>query len=270
MRTVVITVILTLFASSSFALDSAEFEALIEQIQNNELDTPKAFLDKNQERYGEDPDYYVVLLNYSLTKADLSQIIIARGAAQEGDFEFSDPKTGESIGFMGVRGGYDEKIIHDAIARTIKALPKFESRLDIHFGMVYMAEKINDWKLLSELLTNAINISKRIDNKWIWGPLNEMSGNPKDFLIENIQAKTYTMFYEESNEADKAFVKISRKLIDTYPESIYGYANLGVYYLAKKQYKKAESYYEQALEIDPNDEIVKSNYEQLKNMRAAQ
>jgi tetratricopeptide (TPR) repeat protein len=48
-------------------------------------------------------------------------------------------------------------------------------------------------------------------------------------------------------------------LIQYYPNKVYGYAKLGSLYSATKRYDEAKKYYEKALEVDPNDEVVRAN-----------
>lgn len=49
----------------------------------------------------------------------------------------------------------------DGIKRTQKALPSFESRLDIHFGIVIVAETIKKWDIVGSQLENMLKISKK-------------------------------------------------------------------------------------------------------------
>jgi Tfp pilus assembly protein PilF len=56
-------------------------------------------------------------------------------------------------------------------------------------------------------------------------------------------------------------------MIKEYPDVIYGYANLGVLYLANNKFDLAEKYLNQALTIDPNDEIVLGTLSILKERR---
>lgn len=270
MKGMLIALFLTVYSSLTFAMGDSEFEEVIQQIRSGEYAKVKSYLENHQEQYRNDPDYYVILLNYTRVVADQSHQVIARGEARDGDLEIRDSKTGKPVGFMGRRGGYDSSMIRDAIEQTEEALPNFKSRLDVHIGMAYLAEEIKDWKMLSRLLMTTLDMSEEIDNKWTWGSLNHMKGAPKEFMLNNIETRVRAMFYEDSDKADQALVRVSKKLINTYPKSIYGYANLGSYFLIKKQYGKAESYYKKALEIDPNDEVVKANYKKLEQMRDAQ
>ena len=76
------------------------------------------------------------------------------------------------------------------------------------------------------------------------------------------------MFRAETETADTALQRCSEQLIQSYPELIYGYANMGVLNLARKNYDKAREYFLKAKAIDPNDEIVKGNLELLQRMEA--
>lgn len=94
-----------------------------------------------------------------------------------------------------------------------------------------------------------------------------MDGDPREFMLENVQSKINELFYEGNEDADNALELVSRVMINEYPDVIYGYSNLGVLYLAQKNYDLAEKYLNLALSIDPNDEIVNGNIGLLKQRR---
>lgn len=252
----------------TLALDKAKFDGLIANINAEEYDPVEKFLADKKKSLAKDPEYYVVLLNYVVAKGENSGMVIAQGEAEPGDLQLTDPKTGEAIGFMGSRTDYNEKLIVDGLRRSQKALKKhFNTRLDIHFGIVSIAERVNRWDIVGEQIVEMLETSRKIDNKWIWGPINSMEGDPKEFMIQNILPRTHAMFRADTPETDKELQKVSTAMIRLYPKEIYGYANLGVYHLVNKEYDKAEKYFKQALEIDPKDEIVIGNLERLEQLR---
>lgn len=257
-----------MFSSSILAVSDVEFKSLINNIHNKEFAPVEKFLESNRSRLSRDPEYYVVLLNYVLTKGRDSRVVIGKGPARDKEFELRDKDSGEPIGFLGERSFYNTELILDGINRTRSALKHFNSRLDIHFGIVHAAESIKKWDIVADQIVDMLKTSRKIDNKWIWGPINSMEGDPREFMIQNILPRSYNLFRQETPETDKALVKISRAMIEYYPDIIYGYANLGVYYLATKKYNLAEKYFRKALEIDPNDKIVLGNMEKLKSARA--
>lgn len=255
--------LIVLLPSLVFGLEKEEFDKRISQIQNKQIEEVEAFLDSNKNKLSKDPNYYVILINFTNVKAERSHLVVAKGEPQGGDFSLHDMETGETVGFLGTRGGYDETIIKDCISKVNAALPHFKERLDIHFGLVALAERINDWTLIGNQLIQIIDTSKQINNEWTWGPIGSMSGDPKNFMLDNVESRVYKMFYENTEIADDAMVKISESLIKHYPDSIYGYANLGTFHFAKKDYQKAKEYYKLALKIDPNDRVVNANLKKL-------
>ena len=254
-------------ASSVVALEKATFDGLISSIQNKQFEEVEKFLENNKSTLKNDPEYYVILINYTFSKADQSHLVVAQGTPQEGDWALQDTKTGKNVGFMGPRSVFDGAIIKNCISSVNNALPNFEDRLDIHFGLVVLAEQSKDWTIIGNQLIQIIETSKRINNKWDWGSINSMTDEPKKFMLDNIQSRLTKMFYADTELADNAMIKVSESLIQHYPESIYGYANLGTYYFAKNDYEKAKEYYKAALNIDPDDSIVTANLKKINDMK---
>ena len=162
---------------------------------------------------------------------------------------------------------YDEKFILATISRIKIALKNFSNRLDIRIGLVVAAERINNWKIEGEQLVNILKVSVEIDNKWTWGTISSIEGDPKTFMLDTVQNKLNALFNAEDEKADLSFISTSEALIKYYPKNIYGYSNLGVIYLAKKDYDKAKKYLQKALEIDGKDEVVLGNLKMLENQK---
>jgi tetratricopeptide (TPR) repeat protein len=250
-----------------FAVNDIEFENLMSSIGRKDYAYVEEFLESNKSTLNQDPEYYVILLNYVISKGDKSGIVVAKGSPKPGDLELLEKDTGEVVGFIGSRGGYDEDLIVDGITQTQSALKFFRYRLDIHFGIVSVAERIQRWDIVGEQLVKVLETSKEIKNKWTWGSINSMEGDPEEFMIQNILPRTSVLFRADNPTADEALMNVSQAMIEYYPDKIYGYANLGVLYLARKKYDLAENYFKQALKIDPNDQIVLGNLETLKKTR---
>ncbi|WMS86578.1 tetratricopeptide repeat protein [Pleionea litopenaei] len=262
-----ITLLLMLaFSLSAFSISDNEFDKFISEIQDKNFDSIETYLKKN--KGSKEPEYYILLLNYSYSKGESTEILIGSGEPKEGDFALKSQETGKTEGFLGERTTYDKELIISGIKRSQTALKDFPERLDIHLGIVTIAERIEEWELAGDQLVTILKTSKEIDNKWTWGRISSMQGNPKDFMIQSVLPRTSKFFRLNSDIGDKQLVKVSNALIQYYPESIYGYANMGTLFMAKKDYDKAESYYKKALAIDSNDEVILSNLEHLKKLRS--
>jgi tetratricopeptide (TPR) repeat protein len=193
-----------------------------------------------------------------------TNLVIGQGEPKAGDIPLSSMETGKVEGFIGGRPQIDEPLIVDGIKRTQNALRHFQDRLDIHFGIVAIAERIERWDIVGDQIISILIVSKQNNNQWIWGPINSMSGDPKEFMIDNIMGRTAAMFESNTDVGEQAFLKVSQQLIDSYPDLIYGYANLGVLYLSRKQYDLARTYLLKAQKIDPSDRIVQANLKRLR------
>ena len=262
-----IIILLTLMIPlQSFGFSQSDFNAIMTNIQTKEYTQVEKFLKENKTILYENPEYYVILLNYVISKGDKSQLVIAQGTPTGDDIAIKNNESDE-IGFIGSRGGYDETLIVNGITTTQEALDSFNYRLDIHFGIVSLAEEIKRWDIVETQIIKMLETSKEINNKWTWGSINSMDGDPKEFMIQNILSRTSTLFRTNNTAADSALENISRAMIRYYPEIIYGYANLGSLYMATKKYDKAAEYYKQAIEIDPNDEIILENIKKLEELR---
>lgn len=256
---ILIAVYLVAMSTPCYGMDSKQFEEQISKIQGEKFDEVGDFLRKNEFPLQQDPEYFVILLNYVVAKGNRSGITVAKGEPQGDDLTLRDQKTGEMVGFLGYREGYDEKLIVDGISKVQDALKFFKSRLDIRFGIVEAAKKIKRWDVAGKQLVEILKVSKEINNKWSWGSIGSPKGNLNEFMIENVQAKIAYLFNLDNPVADEALIQVSQSLIKYYPDVIYGYSNLGVFHLAKKEYDKAKKYLNEALIIDPNDEIIKGN-----------
>ncbi len=253
--------------SFAFSMDTTLFNEMMVNLESGKDTIVQNFLDKNHYKFSKDPEFYVIFLNYSFKKGYKNGIVIAKGKGQKGDFEIRNKDTGEQVGFIGNRTFDNSEIILYSISETRKAIKYFNNRLDIHLGIVHIAAKIKKWDILSSQLIDILSVSKAIKNDWVWGSINSMEGNPKQFMIENVQSKLNELFYIGNEEADRALIAVSKKMIEEYPEIIYGYSNLGILYLTNKKYALAEKYLTQAERINPEDKIVKVNIKKLRQLK---
>jgi tetratricopeptide (TPR) repeat protein len=260
-------IILILFPPVLDAMDVKEFRTIMDKVNASNFDPVEKFLKDNKAELLKDPEYYVILLNYSYAKGNKEQIVVAKGKPQKGDFALEDKDTGEVVGFLGNRPNQDIELILKGISETQKALSSFNNRLDIYFGIVHIASLINRWDIVGTQLVEILRVSKAIDNQWKWGTINSMDDDPKKFMLENVQERVKQLFNAEKEEADNALKTVAEAMIKEYPDVIYGYANLGVLYLANNKLALAEKYLNQALTIDPNDKIVLGNLRILKERK---
>jgi len=257
--------ILALFCSG-FTYKNVPVTKMLGYLNNNKFDKVEKFLKKNEEKLKENPDYYVVLLNYSLLKNKEEYIELTKEPIDEQP-HFALTTANTTAGYITAKNRYDNKSIIGAIRTTQKALNNFNNRLDIHFGIIAVAKETKNTILVSEQLSTIIKVSKEIDNQWTWGTIGRMSGSPKQFMLDNIQFYLLSLYKLNTKEADTELIKVSTLLIEEYPNLIYGYSNLGNYYMATNDFEQAENYFKKALSIKPNDETIIYNLKKLKQLK---
>ena len=244
------------------ALEQDEFQFLLDSIKQNKLDIVQTYLAEERATATTDPDYTVLLLNYSFSKARSTHFTTGLGEAKKGDFELTSLDGNNTKGFLREVVSFDEVSILESLRIAQDNLRFFPNQLDIHFGIASIAQNIGEHSVMADQLISMLKTSKEIDNKWQWGKVGSMEGDPEEFMIQGLLPRTAILFRLESEEGDRFFINVSEALIQYYPNKVYGYANLGSLYGAKR-YDEARKYYEKALEIGRHDEVVRKNIENL-------
>lgn len=270
MKTIVYSTILLLslvMSNTVFALPHSVFKEKMTELKQGKLELVEKFLEQNSITHAKQADYYVLLLNHAIRKAYTSGIGVSRKRPSTQDAYALKREDGSTAGYLGVQNGFDAQMVTEAIAKTRSALKHFNNRLDIHFGMITLAEKIEHWELVSTLLVNTLKAGKRINQKWIWGPVGSMRGEPEEFMIQNVLGRMQTLFQKMTPTSDKALEEVSFALTKYHPDKPYGYNTLGTLYAFKKEYDQAQTYFEKAQTLAPDDPLIKNNLNRLKELK---
>jgi len=255
--------LLVLSAASVQALEQAQFDELLADLQAGKLESVADFLDKNPKLATTDPDYTVLLLNHGFMANRNSRLIVAQGEPEEGDYELASLDDPSVKGFMREQVTFNNEAIIKVIQVAQKNLKSFPEYLDIHFGIAAIASGIGEWKIATEQLVSMLKHSREIDNQWKWGKVGGIDGAPEEFMIQSVLPYSSELYRLETPETDQLLIQLSEALIQYYPKKVYGYANLGSFYAVTGKKEKAREYYQKALEVDPSDQIVKQNIELL-------
>lgn len=250
------------FSLPSMAMDKAVFKSMMDKLDAGKYKAVEQYLIREEKRLITDPEYHVISLNHAIRKRSH---ILAGGQNTKGDDIALGQNENKKAVEM-VRQGGDELVLN-AIKKTRKSLPGFKNRLDIHLGIVALSAAIGNWNFVGEQLVEILTVSKTIRNRWAWGPVGSMQGDPKTFMLQKVQARIEQLFQVKSRVADRMLIKASKAMIRHYPDVIYGYTNLGVISMVTGKLDQAEKYLNQALEIDPDDHLVKKNLQILKQRK---
>jgi len=219
------------------------------------------------------PEMNIAYFNYYIFRDVFSGISIDDDNKGDGlSISISDPETGEIVGYLSESTKYRENDIIIAVKYLDKGLSIAPNRLDMHFGKIHILNQIGFYNDAGDALYTALEISQEIDNNWLWSN-NEKIENGELYLLNSIN-DYYGLWLNVKTEGSlNQIKKCIEKQIILYPEQIYSYNILAVYYTMKDQYQEALKYFLQAETIDPNDCIVLLNigrtYMNIKNYQEA-
>ena len=153
---------------------------------------------------------------------------------------------------------YYTEDIFTAMDYLDRGLDMYPDRLDMHFGKIYILNENGYYTMAGEELIAMLEISKRINNNWMWAD-NAKMPNGELFFISSIQ--DYYRFWLTA-EAEEAYYQVklcAEKQIELYPGNIYGYNYLAIYYLMNDKFQEGLEYLLQAEIIAPDDCTVLEN-----------
>jgi len=161
---------------TAHSLEDSEFKFLIDNIKQNKFDVVEAYLAEERATATTDPDYTVLLLNYSFSKARTTHFTTGLGEAKEGDYELTSLDGNNTKGFLREVVSFDEVSILESLHIAQDNLKFFPNQLDIHFGIASIAQNIGEHSVMADQLISMLKTSKEIDNKWLWGKVGSMEG----------------------------------------------------------------------------------------------
>ena len=127
---------------TAHSLEDSEFKFLIDNIKQNKFDVVETYLAVERATATTDPDYTVLLLNYSFNKARTTHLTTGLGEAKKGDYELTSLDGQNTKGFLREVVSFDEVSILEAVLIAQDNLRSSPNQLDIHFGFSLDLNKI--------------------------------------------------------------------------------------------------------------------------------
>lgn len=265
-----ILILLALLSASIYSMDSVKCNQILSLMDEEKWEEAKSEMDAVKDL--DDPEYYSLLLNYYFGQAKKSGLSISADPPIQNEeaLSFTD-STGQKYYLVDIPS-YDTAMIDEGLRQFKPALEKFPSRLDLHYGYVFASQQIGYYGEAEGSLINVLNISKDIENKWLWS-YNKPVENAEAVMLTQMQGIIYRFFQAETAGADSAVMHISGKMIELYPGSAFGYNNIGSIYIANNAHDKALVYLLKAHKAVPGDALVMANlvdtYMRLENYDTA-
>ena len=228
---------------------------------NNYIAEANDLLDQWANTGKQNGDYYACRFNYYLNYGLKSMITISTDlpvyAYRDTKFTFSDTADNEQKGF--IYNGYiivDSSLLDSAINWIKLGIKKCPNRLDLYLGLVECYFICNENAKKLDILEQTLIQQKRNKGKWLW--LEDIAVvdiflNP---LFDRFQEELECYLQANRFEEAEQLIQLARKY---YPKRAEFVNDLGVIHYFQENYETAVAYFQKALELNPNDELIKKN-----------
>ncbi|GMO13454.1 MAG: hypothetical protein Ta2A_24260 [Treponemataceae bacterium] len=237
----------------------SKYTELLKSSNYDELATLLAQWEKAEPK---SPEMCIAYFNYYIFRDRSDGIALTTEKPSGQSLALTDPKTGETAGYIGGSTQYKKEDVLLGIRYLDKGMQIAPSRLDIHFGKIQMLNEIASYKDAADELYRTILLSLYTKNQWLWSDGEPFSGGETEFL--NALGNYYAAWLGAgTKEALSQVKRCTDKQIELYPKSIFAYNAQAVYYVISSDNANALKMFLKAEAIDPNDSLVLMNIARL-------
>ena len=217
-------------------------------------------------REPENPDAWILSSNWTLEQADGVEMRGKNGKKlPEGDYKME--MQGERIIIVGKDGKPLGEMISamnpDGVRKAAgflgEALKKWPHRADIHCGLATIFARDGFWKEHVETLRAFAKSAHEQAGKLRWCHDRALDEAEEEFVAGQLHSFAMRQYEKETPEGDRQLLEIGKLLVETCPKSVKGYNDVAIAYVLAKDWKAAQTVFEKAAEIAPDDSIVWMN-----------
>ena len=261
MKTIAFTIFALLLAVAAQAgVTEDQYNSIMELIQTKKYDSAFADIQEIKAADSTDPEYYSLSINYYYLKSyrEWVEIVPDFPVGVDSALIVTD-STGQTVGYMQNHIGYDLDTLGVGVQILREGLALHPDRLDMRFGLVHVAQSAELYEVMADELIEILE--RRIENgdNWFWSFSAPLVEEAEAFILENIQVRASMLFELNNPTADSLAKLLSEALVQHFPTSPYGHANLGALYAARQKHDRSLAHFMKALELAPTDAIVISN-----------
>ena len=175
-------------------------------------------------------------------------------------FTLTDTVTGGPAGY--VYNGYmitDSAQVGSAVMTLHEGILKFPNRLDLYFGLATTYLYIDQPDQMINIVEMAMKQSTKNKNMWLWTG-DEQVPDSIDYMYERVQEDFARFWTADDLERTE---RVAQMAVKYYPTRAEYWNNMGAVAMWKNDKKKAMKYFQKALKLNPNDELIKDNIEYL-------
>ena len=208
-------------------------------------------------------------LNAGLKSSITMSVELPLYAVNTNVYTLQDTVTGGPAGYM--YEGYfitDSLQVDSAVMTLNEGIAKFPNRLDLYFGLAATYLYIDQPDKMNDIVELAMKQEKKNKGKWLW-TADEPVPDDIDYVYERVQ-EDFARFW--AAEDLKRCEHVAEMAVKYYPKRAEYWNNMGVVaiwkedFSEKPNFKKAMKYFQKALKLKPDDELIKANIEYVKGL----
>ena len=257
MKKIITLSFLLIFISALYADNKSTYEKLLKENKLIELEQHLLLWEKEDPK---NPEMFIAYFNYYLQKGRHSTASIdSNNINTEDELERTYAVASEILAYANARFVYEKENLDNALKYIRKGIQITPNRLDMHFEQIHILYEVEDYSLMADKLIEVLEISKKLNNKWLW--INGVSiaeNEAEEFFFDLINDYYYEVAKVKNAGTYNAVERVSKHQIRLYPNIIYGYNALGALKMRQTHYEEALKYFQQAEKIDKEDIISMS------------
>lgn len=204
-----------------------------------------------------DPELFTSYFNYYFQLSKYNMLNIDSKSGDQENLQIKD-SSDQVMGFLVEKTYYKPELLDKGFDWINNGIEKFPARLDMRFGKVYALGQIEDWYGFTAEITESIQYSDEISNKWLWTK-NKPVDDAEIFFLGSIQGYQSQLYNTEEDSLLENMREISEQILKIYPNHFESLSNIAVTYMMTGQYREAIPPLLAAEKIAPTDNIVLSN-----------
>jgi len=241
-----------------------KYDSVVALIQAEKYDSAYAEIQAIKAVDSTDPEYYALAINYYVLKSYSEWVEVVPGVPEGIDPTLiMTDSIGDTVGYMRDHAGYDLDTLGVGVQILREGLALYPDRLDMHIGLVHVAQSAELYEVMTDELLDILKRKTENGDRWLWSFSEPLAEDPREFILENIQVRASMLFELNSPKADSLAKMLSEAMLEHFPNSPYGHANLGTLYAMNEDNARSLDHFLKALEIAPTDAIVITNIARL-------
>lgn len=250
-------IIALLSLTPAFAFNQAE--SIYSAIENGDYNRADSLLSLWESADGNNPELAVAKFNRYINESRNSMILLTGDVSSEGEGFFISDSANNVVGSIREGVEWNDSLYKKAVDVISDAIEHFPDRLDLRFGYAAALSMRNLNEDLVNVLKRTMKHGKAINFRWLWTD-NEPVDKPEAVLVNGIW--DYCSAIYNSDEDALAF-ELSEDALTYFPSDLRFINMCGAIKYLSGSYDDALAYFNRALQISPEDEIVLGNIAQV-------